>query len=54
MHVSSSVPNIPLQNLIITAINKPNISGCYIEVAALQRYMYKCIKLHHLGLELGG
>ena len=30
----------------------PNISGCYIEMAVLQRC--KCIKSHHLGLEPGG
>ena len=35
-------------SLIITATYGPNISGCYIEVAALQRC--KCIESHHLGL----
>ena len=39
-------------NLIITATYGPNISGCYIEVAALQRW--KCFKSRHLGLGLGG
>ena len=35
-------------NLIIMATNGPNISGCYIEVDALQRC--KCIESHHLEL----
>ena len=40
------------QNLLITATYGANISGCYIQVAALQRC--KCIESHHLGFELGG
>ena len=39
-------------DLIITATYGPNISGCYTEVAALQRC--KCVESHHLGFELGG
>ena len=35
-------------NLIITATYGLNFSGCYIKVAALQRF--KCIESHHLGL----
>ena len=38
--------------LIITATYGPNISGCYMQVAALQGC--KCIESHQLGLELGG
>ena len=40
------------QNFLIKATYEANISGCYIQVAALQRC--KCIESHHLGLELGG
>ena len=36
-------------NLVITATYGANISGCYIEVAALQRYTQ--IELHYLGLD---
>ena len=36
-------------NLTITATYGPNISGCYIEVAALHRC--KCIESYHLGLD---
>ena len=40
------------RNLLITATYGENISGCYIQVDAVQRC--KCIESHHLGLELGG
>ena len=36
----------------IPATYGENISGCYIQVAAVQRC--ECIESHHLGLELGG
>ena len=39
-------------NLTTTVTDGPNICGCCIEVAALQRH--KCTESHHLGLELGG
>ena len=41
-------------NLIITATYGPNICGCCIEAAALQRYTCTRIESHHLGLEWGG
>ena len=51
MHVSWTSREDTQWNLIITVTYGPNISGCHIEVAAIQKC--KCIESHHLGLELG-